>query len=89
MPYMCVYMLVRVGPAPLHTWKGQGHAEYLCCAQCNYSRNLIRLQPKPCVDDESISVMVQDDKYLDKRNCFHKAANWAAKALRYDHKESK
>ena len=42
--HTCVYMLVRVGPGPLHTWKGQGHVEYLCCAQRNYSRNLIRLQ---------------------------------------------
>ena len=31
-----------------------------------------------------ISLMVQDGKYLGERDCFHRAANLAAKVLRYN-----
>ena len=76
----------QAGPAPSHTWKGQGNVEYLSCTcpHCDYSRNPIRLQWSLAWTMNPISLTVQDGEYLGKRNCFHEAANQATKALRYD-----
>ena len=86
----------QAGPAPSHTWKGQGNVEYLSCALCDYSRNPIRLQRSLAWTMNPISLTVQDGEYLGERDCFHRAANMGerdcfhraanlgTKALRYD-----